>query len=88
MVWIIYRIFESADAHSGYEFPWSPYRLVPFSGIFLVLNLAPASYHNYHHTHNKGNYATFFSLWDTVFGTNKSYNAFIEKRQKKSEKEE
>lgn len=65
LVWTVYRVSESHDAHSGYDWPWSPFRLVPFS--------APASYHNFHHSHNVGNYATFFSLWDTVFGTNQSF---------------
>ncbi len=32
LVWSIYRVSESADAHCGYEFPWSPFRLIPFSG--------------------------------------------------------
>ena len=83
MVWVVYRIAESIDAHSGYEFPWSPFRLVPFSGIIL-LNLVPASFHNYHHTHNVGNYATFFCFWDYIFGTSPRYYAHREKlRQEK-----
>ena len=60
--------------HSSYEFPWSPFRLIPFS--------APASYHNCHHTHNVGNYATFFALWDTVFGTNRAYYKFRDNKLK------
>ena len=71
-IWGLYRVTEGGDAHCGYEFPWSPFRLIPFSGILCVM-LAPASYHNYHHSHNKGNYATFFCIWDTIFGTNQSY---------------
>ena len=31
-MWTILRIGETVDGHSGYEFPWSPYRLLPFSG--------------------------------------------------------
>ena len=75
-IWQTYRILENVDAHSGYDFPWSPFRLVPFS--------APASYHNFHHSHNQGNYSSFFALWDTVFGTNHAYYKFKEKLKKKS----
>lgn len=32
-VWGLYRVMEGGDAHCGYEFPWSPFRLIPFSGI-------------------------------------------------------
>lgn len=82
LVWAIYLVYETVDSHSGYEFPWSPYRLIPFSGN-LCLTLAPASYHNYHHSHSKGNYSALFSLWDTVFSTNESYYAYHEKQKNK-----
>ena len=52
------------------------------SVVFLCVILAPASYHNYHHSHNKGNYATFFCIWDTIFGTNQSYYEYLEKRRR------
>jgi sterol desaturase/sphingolipid hydroxylase (fatty acid hydroxylase superfamily) len=63
--WLIVRLGETLDGHCGYEFSWSPYRLIPFS--------TSASYHDFHHSHNVGNYSSFFSIWDTVFGTNKIY---------------
>jgi sterol desaturase/sphingolipid hydroxylase (fatty acid hydroxylase superfamily) len=63
--WYALRIGESIDGHSGYEFSFSPYRLIPFS--------ASASYHDYHHSHNVGNYGSFFQIWDTVFGTNRDF---------------
>lgn len=56
------RIFESIDGHSGYEFSWSPYRLLPLSGS--------SEYHNFHHSHNTGNFGSFFSYWDILCGTN------------------
>jgi len=71
-MWHILRILETADGHSGYDFSWSPYRLIPMS--------AGARYHNYHQfiyfnlsTHNSGNFASFFTFWDTLFKTNVSY---------------
>ena len=49
------------------------------SVVRFSLTLAPASYHNYHHTHNIGNCSTFFSIWDTIFGTNQSYYNYLKK---------
>lgn len=65
LMWGIIRLGETLDGHSGYEFSWSPYRLIPFS--------SSARYHDFHHSHNIGNYSSFFSFWDTLCGTNKVY---------------
>ena len=78
LLWAGVRIGESVDGHCGYEFSWSPYRLIPFS--------SSASYHNYHHTHNVGNYSSFFSFWDTIWGTNKDYYNFLERVKEAQEK--
>ena len=66
--WLIMRVFETIDRHCGYEFSWSPYRLLPFSGS--------SEYHHFHHSHNVGNYSSFFYYWDTLCGTNTSYFKF------------
>ena len=50
-------VFETVDAHSGYEFPFSP-------GIILRLG-SNATFHDYHHTHNIGNYGLFM-FWDKL----------------------
>ena len=63
--WYIIRFGENIDGHSGYEFSWSPYRLIPFS--------SSAEYHDFHHSANVGNYGSLFSIWDTVFGTNEVF---------------
>ena len=65
LAWTVFRVGEGVDGHSGYEFPWSPFRLIPFS--------ASSSYHKFHHTHNAGNYSSFFAFWDSLLGTNTSY---------------
>lgn len=65
MIWIVLRIFETIDGHCGYEFSWSPYRLLPLSGS--------SEYHNFHHSHNIGTFCSFFTYLDTLFGTNKEY---------------
>ena len=74
LLWGTLRIFETIDGHCGYEFSWSPYRLLPLSGS--------ANYHNYHHTHNVGNYGSFFMVWDVLMGTNKSYFSYLSKKEK------
>jgi len=74
LFWSLMRTFESVDGHSGYEFSWSPYRLLPLSGS--------ATYHDFHHSHNVGNYSSFFSFWDTFFGTNSAYYEYQEKKQR------
>eukprot|EP00357_Protocruzia_adherens_P034525 CAMPEP_0115018730 /NCGR_PEP_ID=MMETSP0216-20121206/29010_1 /TAXON_ID=223996 /ORGANISM="Protocruzia adherens, Strain Boccale" /LENGTH=328 /DNA_ID=CAMNT_0002390041 /DNA_START=120 /DNA_END=1106 /DNA_ORIENTATION=+ len=66
------RMFETYEGHSGYDFSWSPFRLLPFSG--------GQEYHDYHHSHNIGNYASFFTYWDSLFGTNKTFYRYLNKR--------
>lgn len=73
-MWGVIRMMETVDGHSGYEFSWSPYRLLPLSGS--------SSYHNFHHFKNVGNYSSFFTIWDTVCGTNKAYFRYIAKKEK------
>ena len=63
--WTLLRIGETVDGHSGYEFPWSPYRLLPLSGSSTA--------HDFHHSHNVGNFASFFTYWDRICGTDQPF---------------
>jgi len=72
------RIIQAVDDHCGYNFPWSPFRLLPFR--------APSSYHNFHHSHNVGNYSTLLTIWDTLFGSNKAYYSHLKKIAEKNER--
>ena len=67
--WYIFRYLESVEGHCGYEFSWSPFRLIPFASDY--------AYHSFHHSHNIGNYSSFFTIWDTVDGSNKVYYDFL-----------
>lgn len=70
--WLVWRILETVDGHSGYELPWSPFRLIPFSGS--------AYHHDAHHSLNTGNYSSFFTWWDKLCGTeipHKAIEAFL-----------
>ena len=76
--WYAIRFGETLDGHCGYDFSWSPYRLIPLSGS--------SDYHDFHHSANIGNYSSFFCIWDTIFGTNKDYYKYLEERQRKAAK--
>lgn len=76
-LWLGMRVLETVDGHCGYEFSWSPYRLLPLSGS--------SDYHNFHHSMNSGNFCSFFQFWDTLCGTNVEYFKW-KNSQKKEEK--
>ncbi|XP_029376977.1 cholesterol 25-hydroxylase-like protein [Echeneis naucrates] len=63
MLFFVINMYLSVEAHSGYEFPWSPHRLVPF-GLY-----GGAQHHDLHHLKFKVNYAPYFTHWDRLFGT-------------------
>lgn len=74
LLWVVLRVAETTDGHSGYEFSWSPFRLLPMSGS--------SEYHHYHHVSFKGNYSSFFTYLDRIFGTvNNRYIEFAEKKK-------
>eukprot|EP00331_Platyophrya_macrostoma_P011749 CAMPEP_0176428630 /NCGR_PEP_ID=MMETSP0127-20121128/13258_1 /TAXON_ID=938130 /ORGANISM="Platyophrya macrostoma, Strain WH" /LENGTH=235 /DNA_ID=CAMNT_0017810337 /DNA_START=341 /DNA_END=1049 /DNA_ORIENTATION=- len=73
-MWIVMRVGESLDSHCGYEFSWSPYRLLPLSGS--------ANYHDFHHSTNIGNYGSYFTFWDTLFKTNEVYFKYLAKHER------
>jgi sterol desaturase/sphingolipid hydroxylase (fatty acid hydroxylase superfamily) len=59
--WIAYKLILVKEGHSGYEFPWSPLRILPF--------VMSPSYHDHHHSHNVGNFAGNIYIWDLLMGT-------------------
>ncbi len=60
-IWAIFRQWEAAEGHCGYEFPWNPTRWLPgYEG--------PA-FHDFHHKRFVGNYANYFGLLDRWLGT-------------------
>ncbi|EQC39812.1 hypothetical protein SDRG_03234 [Saprolegnia diclina VS20] len=60
-VWMVVRIMQSIDSHSGYDLPFALTSWLPFWG-------GPV-HHDYHHEKFDCNYASFFTIWDWVFGT-------------------
>lgn len=64
-IWLVFRIFETVEDHSGYDIPWNPTNLIPFWG--------GAVHHDFHHKTFEGPYSSVFTFWDWVFGTDKSF---------------
>ena len=73
--WVFIRAFITSEGHSGYEVPWSPYAIIPFTGTI--------GYHDFHHTRNQGNYEGTFVFIDTFLKTNTLFWGDHEKEQKK-----
>ncbi|XP_006272308.3 cholesterol 25-hydroxylase [Alligator mississippiensis] len=63
MIFFLINIALSVEDHSGYDFPWSTHRLVPF-GLY-----GGAPHHDLHHLKFRSNYAPYFTHWDKLFGT-------------------
>lgn len=72
--WIVLRLFQAIDAHSGYDFPWSLHHFLPF--------WAGAEHHDVHHEKFIGNYASSFRWWDYVLDTESGPEASKRRREK------
>ncbi|XP_031267009.1 methylsterol monooxygenase 1-1-like [Pistacia vera] len=67
-LWIALRQIEAIETHSGYDFPWTPTKYIPFYG--------GADYHDYHHYvggQSQSNFASVFTYCDFIYGTDKGY---------------
>ncbi|KAH7077778.1 fatty acid hydroxylase superfamily-domain-containing protein [Paraphoma chrysanthemicola] len=73
--WIVLRVFQAVDAHSGYEFPWSLHHFLPV--------WAGSEHHDVHHEKFIGNYASSFRWWDFVLDTEAGAEASKRRREKK-----
>eukprot|EP01138_Halocafeteria_seosinensis_P006839 gb/GECG01006993.1/.p1 GENE.gb/GECG01006993.1/~~gb/GECG01006993.1/.p1 ORF type:complete len:371 (+),score=11.57 gb/GECG01006993.1/:1-1113(+) len=71
VLWVAWRVAETCCSHSGYDLPFLPFHLLPFQ--------SSASFHNFHHSRNVGNYSSFFTHWDWLMGTDKHYIRHLEK---------
>ncbi|OIT29085.1 PREDICTED: methylsterol monooxygenase 1-1-like [Nicotiana attenuata] len=80
-LWFVLRQIEAIETHSGYEFPWSPSKYIPFYG--------GAIYHDYHHFVGESchsNFASVFTYCDYIYGTDKGYRYQKEVFEKRREK--
>ncbi|OJD25148.1 hypothetical protein ACJ73_03492 [Blastomyces percursus] len=74
-VWIVLRLFQAIDAHSGYEFPWSLHHFLPI--------WAGADHHDVHHEKFIGNFSSSFRWWDYCLDTEYTPEAVKRWREKK-----
>ena len=68
VIWIILRMWDAFNGHCGYVFSWAPLQLLPFC--------TNDDYHDFHHSHNAGNYGSQFRFLDTIFGTNHNFKSY------------
>lgn len=61
LIWVVLRLFQAIDSHSGYDFPWSLRHFFPL--------WAGADHHDDHHKYFVGNFASSFRHWDYLLGT-------------------
>ena len=76
--WGMFIVLDIHDGHSGYEFPWSLGGNLPFA--------CAATYHDYHHSDNIGNYGGYFTFWDSVFDDNKAYYGTLKTEENQDKK--
>jgi sterol desaturase/sphingolipid hydroxylase (fatty acid hydroxylase superfamily) len=72
-LWLWLRMVETVDAHSGYQLPFSPFHL-------LASVQGGAERHDFHHSHNVGNFGSFFIFWDWIMGTDEAYRRWVTKQ--------
>ena len=76
--YLVMRLFQVVDAHSGYDFPFNLRNFLPF--------WAGAEFHDHHHMNFLGNYGTSFRWNDWMFGTDNYYNKYKKEQALAKEK--
>ncbi|KAL0489740.1 4-alpha-monomethylsterol monooxygenase [Acrasis kona] len=74
-VWIFVRQVEALDCHCGFDFPWHLSKFLPF--------YCGPHHHDHHHKTYGGNFASTFTWWDWMMGTDKKYREDCQKEAKK-----
>ena len=65
--WLLVRLWETVEDHSGYDLPFNPTNFIPFWG--------GAVHHDFHHKTFEGPYSSIFTWCDWMFGTDKRFRA-------------
>jgi len=71
LCWTFFRITNTVESHSGYDFPF------PLLGLnihCLIPVFLKANHHDYHHAHFDGNYSSNLCFWDCLFQTDVDYH--------------
>ncbi|OQR83753.1 hypothetical protein ACHHYP_14339 [Achlya hypogyna] len=77
-LWMTYRIIETIDSHSGFDFPWSPMHAIPFgSGV---------ARHDFHHEKFDSVFGSQFAFWDWLCGTDAAFRVLQRQKAANGEK--
>jgi len=69
--WLVLRLLETTDVHSGYYFPY-------FNPLYLLPGYGGSPFHDFHHKNFTGNFGSTFIWWDKWFGTtDQQYQEYI-----------
>jgi len=79
-LWLIFRELRGTDAHSGYNLPFHPLRLLnPIYGGPLA--------HDFHHqTYGRNSNFGGYKFWDWLMGTDQKFHEFMENQKHQKEK--
>ncbi|VFV36564.1 c-4 methylsterol oxidase-like [Lynx pardinus] len=72
--WVTIRLIDTTDVYSGCDIPLNPLNLIPF--------IASTQHHEFHHMNFIGSYASTFTWWDRICGTDSHFIAYNEKVKK------
>jgi sterol desaturase/sphingolipid hydroxylase (fatty acid hydroxylase superfamily) len=70
------KLYQSMEAHSGFNLPF------PLSIWSVIDSMDCAPAHDFHHSHNIGNFGGFFMFWDWICGTDLRYKEFVMNKKK------
>jgi sterol desaturase/sphingolipid hydroxylase (fatty acid hydroxylase superfamily) len=73
------KLWQSIDAHSGVLLP------APLSMFNILPGMDCSCAHDFHHSHNVGNFGGFFMHWDWLCGTDAAYRRYLERKQAQHE---
>jgi len=65
------KLYQSMEAHSGFNIPF------PFSVTSIIDSMDCAPAHDFHHSHNVGNFGGWTMVLDWVFGTDTKYENHV-----------
>ncbi|CAD7682548.1 unnamed protein product [Nyctereutes procyonoides] len=74
--WVTIRLIETIDVHSRRQ------TAAPPRDPNLISFYAGSQHHDFHHMNFIGNYASTFTWWDRIFGTDSQFTAYNEKMKK------
>jgi len=75
--WLYFRLTETIDVHSGYDFPWGCLTFVPGRN--------KADFHDFHHLLNAGTYGSMMCWMDRIMGTDGEFRKYEKEKRKNYE---